>query len=608
MENTRGATTVVAAQAGDPRAQDELVAEYLPLVYNVVGRALNGHPDVDDVVQETMLHMIDGLAGLRDPACFRSWLVAIAMNQVRRNWQFRQLGSTGGGLDDALDVADPGADFVDLTIVRLGLSGQRRQVAEATRWLDADDRALLSLWWLEAAGELTRAEVATALELSPQHAAVRIQRMKAQLETARVVVRALWAVPRCAELALVTAAWDGAPSALWRKRIARHTRECAACCGQWTDLVPAEGLLVGCALLPLPASLAAGGGAIAPTLGTATGHGTTPGHGAGSHGAGHTAGGHGAGAHGAEHTAAGHGTGGHPVTGHTMGHAPGSHPATGHSIAGHTAGTHGAGHTATGHTPATPNLGHGGGPVPAGTHSAAGPTRPAAGHSADAPRRQTGRHGRRRFGRRPRAAGAVAAAVLAGALYFTVMPDDPAPAAPVAAARTTPRPAVSVSPSVRPTPTPRPTRTATPPTHRPVAPRPRPRPTAAPPPTVQQQVLNLLNSARGQHGCAPLRKNTALQTAAQRQSDDMSARHFFDHTNPDGAGPGDRITAAGYQWSAYAENIAYGQQSPAQVMDEWMNSPGHRANILNCSLQEVGIGVNYGPGGPWWTQDFGTRL
>src|SRR5207237_266820 len=83
---------------------------------------------------------------------------------------------------ERLDTADPGADFEDLTIVRLGLSGQRRQTAEASRWLDPGDRDLLSLWWLEAAGELTRAELAAGLELTPQHAAVRVQRMKAQLD------------------------------------------------------------------------------------------------------------------------------------------------------------------------------------------------------------------------------------------------------------------------------------------------------------------------------------------------------------------------------------------------------------------------------------------
>ncbi len=245
--------TVMAAQAGDQQALDALVAGYLPLLYNVVGRALGGHADVDDVVQETLLRALRGLGSLRAPDSFRSWLVAIAMRLVRDRHHAGQRLRSGEMTPD--DVADPGADFVDLTIVRLGLSGQRREVVEATRWLDRDDRDLLSLWWLEAAGELTRDEVGTAMGLSREHAAVRIQRMKGQLETARVVVRALHAQPRCVELAVLAAAWDGIPGPLWRKRFARHTRDCAHCAGAWSDLVAAERLLAGLALVPVPALL-----------------------------------------------------------------------------------------------------------------------------------------------------------------------------------------------------------------------------------------------------------------------------------------------------------------------------------------------------------------
>jgi RNA polymerase sigma factor (sigma-70 family) len=70
--------TIAAAQDGDRRALDELGEVRLPLVYNIVGRALNGHADVDDVVQETMLRAVDNLGSLRAPDSFRSWLVAIA--------------------------------------------------------------------------------------------------------------------------------------------------------------------------------------------------------------------------------------------------------------------------------------------------------------------------------------------------------------------------------------------------------------------------------------------------------------------------------------------------------------------------------------------------
>ncbi|QHC25643.1 sigma-70 family RNA polymerase sigma factor [Streptomyces sp. GS7] len=256
MSPEHGTAVVATAQAGDQRAQDELVAAYLPLVYNIVGRALHGHADVDDVVQETMLRALDGLADLRKPHRFRSWLVAVTMNEIRRHWRGKQASASDTGIDEVTELADPGADFVDLTIIRLGLSGQRREVAEATRWLDEDDRALLALWWQEAAGELTRPEMAAALKLPSPYVAVRVQRMKAQLEAARLVVRALSATPRCPRLEPVVARWDGTPSALWRKRIYRHVRDCRDCSGRGSGLVPAQSLLAGIALIPPTASLA----------------------------------------------------------------------------------------------------------------------------------------------------------------------------------------------------------------------------------------------------------------------------------------------------------------------------------------------------------------
>jgi RNA polymerase sigma factor (sigma-70 family) len=250
--------TVIEAQRGDQRALDDLVAGYLPLIYNVVGHALGGHADTDDVVQETMLRAVHGLTTLRDPASFRSWLVVIAMNLVRdRHRQPRP-----AAVDDSqlADVADPGADFVDLTILRLQLSGERREVVAATRWLSEDERELLALWWLEAAGRLTRAEVAQAAGLSPQHTAVRIQRMKAQLDAARVVVRALQQAPPCPRLGVVLADWDNHPSALWRKRIGRHVRECRQCGRHVGGLTAAEALVARLSLVPVPAGLASHAG------------------------------------------------------------------------------------------------------------------------------------------------------------------------------------------------------------------------------------------------------------------------------------------------------------------------------------------------------------
>jgi uncharacterized protein YkwD len=121
-------------------------------------------------------------------------------------------------------------------------------------------------------------------------------------------------------------------------------------------------------------------------------------------------------------------------------------------------------------------------------------------------------------------------------------------------------------------------------------------------------VLALVNQERQTAGCAPLTSNDRLRDAAQAHSDDMAARDFFDHVNPDGTDPGRRITAAGYRWSTYGENIAKGQQTARSVMTSWMNSPGHRANILNCAFKNLGVGVHQGDGGPYWTQDFGTRM
>ncbi|MEU2868678.1 CAP domain-containing protein [Streptomyces olivoreticuli] len=120
-------------------------------------------------------------------------------------------------------------------------------------------------------------------------------------------------------------------------------------------------------------------------------------------------------------------------------------------------------------------------------------------------------------------------------------------------------------------------------------------------------MADLVNAQRRAAGCGPVRLNDQLNLAAQRHSDDMATRHFFSHTNPDSTSPATRITAAGYRWTAYGENIAYGQRTAAEVMDTWMHSGGHRENILDCSFTDIGVGINHDPGGPRWTQDFGTR-
>ncbi len=117
-------------------------------------------------------------------------------------------------------------------------------------------------------------------------------------------------------------------------------------------------------------------------------------------------------------------------------------------------------------------------------------------------------------------------------------------------------------------------------------------------------VLELVNQARAEAGCGAVSADPALAAVARAHSADMRDRGYFSHDTPEGLSPFDRAEAAGLT-HARAENIAYGQRDAAAVMDSWMNSPGHRANMLNCSLSTLGVGVAEGPGGPWWTQLFG---
>ncbi|MDQ1007449.1 uncharacterized protein YkwD [Streptomyces sp. V4I23] len=121
----------------------------------------------------------------------------------------------------------------------------------------------------------------------------------------------------------------------------------------------------------------------------------------------------------------------------------------------------------------------------------------------------------------------------------------------------------------------------------------------------EAQVLALVNKERAAAGCGPVTANDRLTRAADDYSDVMADSGVMSHTGPDGSTMTSRVEAAGYAWSTLGENIAQGQPDAASVMDAWMNSPGHRANILNCSFEELGVGVHVGDGGPWWTQNFG---
>ncbi|MFB7289611.1 CAP domain-containing protein [Actinacidiphila glaucinigra] len=121
---------------------------------------------------------------------------------------------------------------------------------------------------------------------------------------------------------------------------------------------------------------------------------------------------------------------------------------------------------------------------------------------------------------------------------------------------------------------------------------------------VETSVLALVNTVRATAGCQPLHSDKKLSELASDFSADMAARGFFDHSDPDGDDPWDRAAQAGIK-NLGGENIARGQATPEEVMDAWMNSEGHRANILNCDFKKIGVGAVLGEGGPWWTQDFG---
>ncbi|MGY1641585.1 CAP domain-containing protein [Geodermatophilus sp. SYSU D00703] len=129
-------------------------------------------------------------------------------------------------------------------------------------------------------------------------------------------------------------------------------------------------------------------------------------------------------------------------------------------------------------------------------------------------------------------------------------------------------------------------------------------PAAPADPSVEGRVLALVNEARAQAGCAPVAADGALAAVARAHSADMRDRDYFAHDTPEGLSPFDRAEQAGVGY-ARAENIAFGQPDAAAVMEAWMNSAGHRANVLDCDLTKLGVGVAEGAGGPWWTQLFG---
>ncbi len=121
---------------------------------------------------------------------------------------------------------------------------------------------------------------------------------------------------------------------------------------------------------------------------------------------------------------------------------------------------------------------------------------------------------------------------------------------------------------------------------------------------VIQEVLNIVNSERGRVGLSPLRLHSQLTAAAQAHSEDMARHNFMSHTGSDGSSPFDRMRRYGYNFRWAGENVASGYSSPQDVMRGWMNSSGHRANILNPNFRDIGIGYALG-NRPYWTQTFG---
>ena len=101
----------------------------------------------------------------------------------------------------------------------------------------------------------------------------------------------------------------------------------------------------------------------------------------------------------------------------------------------------------------------------------------------------------------------------------------------------------------------------------------------------------MMNEHRVSVGCEPLSWDPAVAAVAEAHSADMVAREYFDHTNPDGYSPFDRLTTAGVAYRRAAENIAWGYRSAQAVLDGWLDSPGHRSNIENCALSHHGVGL-----------------
>ena len=118
----------------------------------------------------------------------------------------------------------------------------------------------------------------------------------------------------------------------------------------------------------------------------------------------------------------------------------------------------------------------------------------------------------------------------------------------------------------------------------------------------EQEVIRLVNEIRAQNGLKALSANWELSRVARYKSQDMADNRYFSHTSPTYGSPFQMIKAFGLSFRTAGENIAYGQRTPQAVVNAWMNSSGHRANILNASYTQIGVG--YVAAGHYWTQMF----
>lgn len=122
---------------------------------------------------------------------------------------------------------------------------------------------------------------------------------------------------------------------------------------------------------------------------------------------------------------------------------------------------------------------------------------------------------------------------------------------------------------------------------------------------LENEVITIVNNERSKNGLKPLSHNWQLSRVARYKSKDMIEKNYFSHVSPVYGSPSNMMKNFGISFRASGENIAYGQRTPKEVMETWMNSSGHRQNILSSNYSQIGVGVTIAPNGQiYWTQMF----